>query len=362
MEILIDKINYQIEVDKVTRDEWSALLRLFDDATIIQSWDFAEVICSKQQVSRLILRRRGDVVGLSQARIVTLPVLKRGIAHVERGPIWRRRGETAEPQIFAALLTALREEYAVRRKLILRIAPNIAGDVDVKPENILVEAGFKRDFNDRENRTIIKDISLPLPDIRMTLNRNWHRYLNRAERNFLEIREGTSVQYYAEFLPVYRELLRRKGLTPYIDIDRWIMLQEIIPDAEKPNILVVYHEGKAVAGLVVSSLGNTGFPIVAATNSAGLKLFASYLMHWRAIGWLKENGCSYYDLAGIDPEKNPGTYHFKKGFKGNEVSFIGQFVHCSDPFSRMLVRLGEPVLDLARNFMVRRGYSGRYTL
>ena len=163
------------------------------------------------------------------------------------------------------------------------------------------------------------------------------------------------MQYYEEFLPIYREFLRRKGLTPYIDIDRWIRLQEIIPDPEKPHMFMVYHEGKAVAGLLVSSLGNTGFPIIAATNNSGLKLFASYLMHWRVIDWLKKNGCRYYDLAGIDQEKNPGTYHFKKGFKGNEVSFIGQFVHCTDPVSRMLVQVAEPVLGLARKFLADAG-------
>jgi hypothetical protein len=345
---------YKVEVDQSTKEEWSALMRSFDDATIIQSWDFAEVVCPKQQVSRLILRRGGEVAGLAQVRIVSLPFLKCGIAHVEWGPIWRRRGETPDQQIFASLLSALREEYAVRRKLFLRIAPNITGDVDMKLENILFEASFKRDLNARENRTIFKDISLPLPDIRMSLDKKWRNYLSRAERYNLEIRQGTSVQYYEEFLPVYHDLLRRKGLTPYINIDRWIRLQKVIPDTEKPHFFMAYYEGAAIAGILVSSLGDIGLPIVSANNSTGLKFFASYLLHWRVIEWLKENGCSYYDLGGIDPENNPGTYHFKKGLKGNEVSFIGRFVHCSNPLSMMLVRVGEPVRDSALKFLRRR--------
>lgn len=340
--------DYKVEVDQLTREEWSTLLRSFDDATIIQSWDFAKVVCPKQQVSRLILRRGGEVVSLAQVRIVTLPFFKHGIAHIEWGPIWRRQEKNPDPHIFAAMLTALREEYALRRKLLLRIVPNIHSVDGVKPENILTENGFKRVYTNKDYRTIIKDISLSLPDIRKSLEKNWRYSLRRAEGNQLEIRQGSSAQYYEDLLPVYRELIQRKGFIPNIDIERWISLQEILPDAEKPNILMVYFEKTAVAGLVVSSLGETGFPIVAATTSLGKNLCASYLMHWHAFKWLKENGCHFYDLAGIDPEKNPGTYHFKKGFRGKEVSFIGQFEYCSDYFSRMLVRLVEPVRNMVR--------------
>ena len=288
---------------------------------------------------------------MAQVRIVSLPFLKRGIAHVEWGPIWCRRGELPDPKIFAAMLNVLREEYSARRKLLLRIVPKFPNDVGVELEGMIIETGFKKDSNARHYRTIIKDISSPLQEIRKSFEKDWRYYLGRAERNSLEIRQETSPALYKEFLPVYRDLLNRKGLTPAIDIDRWIRLQEIIPEEEKPHIFMVYHQDLAVAGLVVSSLGDTGFPIIAASNDAGLKFCASYLMHWRVIEWLKENGCSFYDLGGIDQEKNPGTYHFKKGFKGREVSFLGQFEHCTNPLSRILARVGDPVREWAKKII-----------
>jgi hypothetical protein len=356
---MIKMKNYQIEIDQVQREEWSCFLKRFRDSNIIQTWDFAGAVCPGQKVNRVVLRRQEEVVALAQVRIVTLPFFKYGVAHIEWGPIWRRKGETQDPHIFAAMLTALREEYAVRRKLLLRIVPNIADDIGVKPENILFETGFKRVYNDKDYRTIIKDISFSLPDIRKSLEKNWRYSLRRAEGNQLEIRQGSSVRYYEELLPVYRELIQRKGFIPIIDIERWIRLQEILPDAEKPHIFMVYYEKTAVAGLVVSSLGETGFPIISATTSLGKKLCASYLMFWHAFQWLKENGCRYYDLAGIDPEKNPGTYHFKKGFRGNEVSFIGRFEYCSNPLSRMLVRVGDPARDLVRKYIRQKNLSNK---
>jgi hypothetical protein len=36
--------------------------------------------------------------------------------------------------------------------------------------------------------------------------------------------------------------------------------------------------------------------------------------------WLKEHGARGYDLGGIDPEANPGGYHFKSGFGGVDMT------------------------------------------
>lgn len=114
---------YQVEVDQIQREEWSSLLRLFDDANIIQTWDFARIVRPRQQVSRLVLRRQGETMGIAQVRIVALPCFSRGIAQVARGPVWRRREKPQDSQIFNAMIEALHEEYVVRRKLLLRLSP-----------------------------------------------------------------------------------------------------------------------------------------------------------------------------------------------------------------------------------------------
>ena len=38
--------------------------------------------------------------------------------------------------------------------------------------------------------------------------------------------------------------------------------------------------------------------------------------------YLKENGFKYFDLGGIDKEKNPNVYNFKHGMGGVEVSYL----------------------------------------
>jgi lipid II:glycine glycyltransferase (peptidoglycan interpeptide bridge formation enzyme) len=210
--------------------------------------------------------------------------------------------------------------------------------------------GFTRSKQEINYDTIVLDISRSMAEVRKGFKKNWRYYLGLAERNGLEIREGVTRKDYEDFLPVYSDLLDRKGLQPDIDITRWIKLQHVLPESEKPRIFLAFHNGNIVAGLVVSAIGGTGYPIVAASHSEGKKFYGSNLLHWKAIEWLKTMGCHSYDLSGIDPEKNPGTYHFKTGFGGREVSTIGVFEDCTNGMSKALVRLGEPIRSTVIRF------------
>lgn len=339
---------YTAEFDRVTRREWSSLLRLFDDATIIQAWDFPETVCPGQQVSRLVLRRGGEVVALAQARIVAAPLIPRGIVYVAWGPLWRRKGTVPSPEVFDAVLSALQNEFVERRKLLLRISPNIVGSEFPESRRILADRGFSKVPQAGDYRTIMIDISVPLAEVRKQLERTRRQHLANAERNALEIRQGTALDYYEEFKAVYRAHLNRKGLLTDVDIDRWEKLQEALPDSEKPQIFIACEKGETVGAFVVSCLGGSSFPIAVAATEAGLKAYASPLLYWRALEWLKETGCSTYDLGGIDPVGNPGGYHFKKGFGGKDVTFIGTYEECRNALSRGVVSLGEPMYNLAK--------------
>jgi hypothetical protein len=58
-----------------------------------------------------------------------------------------------------------------------------------------------------------------------------------------------------------------------------------------------------------------------------MRTSAAYLLQWETVRLLKTRQIRYYDLHGINPNLNPGTYHFKKGLAGKtgrEVNFIGQ--------------------------------------
>ena len=66
--------------------------------------------------------------------------------------------------------------------------------------------------------------------------------------------------------------------------------------------------------MVASAIGNMGIYLLGATHDEGLNTKAAYLIHWTMINRLKESGVQSYDLGGINPETNPGVYHFQARF------------------------------------------------
>ena len=68
------------------------------------------------------------------------------------------------------------------------------------------------------------------------------------------------------------------------------------------------------------------------------------MLQWKMIEWLKKNECAYYDLNGINPRTNPGTYQFKTGLcgrNGQDVYFLGQFDACPNLIIYFLLRWGD---------------------
>jgi len=91
-------------------------------------------------------------------------------------------------------------------------------------------------------------------------------------------------------------------------------------------------------------MGDTGLYLFGATNDVGMNSNGSYLIQWKYLEWLKQNNLAFYDLNGINPETNPGTYKFKEGLcgkNGKDVFFLGQWETCIKPFSRLVVHCGE---------------------
>jgi lipid II:glycine glycyltransferase (peptidoglycan interpeptide bridge formation enzyme) len=65
--------------------------------------------------------------------------------------------------------------------------------------------------------------------------------------------------------------------------------------------------------------------ILAATGEEGLKCKASNLIQWHAIVEAHRRGLRHFDVGGIEPEAQPGVYHFKLGVGGEETSIPGPF-------------------------------------
>jgi len=62
-------------------------------------------------------------------------------------------------------------------------------------------------------------------------------------------------------------------------------------------------------------------------------------MMWRLIRKLQELNVSECDLSGIDPAKNWGGYHFKKGVGGRPFAYEGEWDYSSPGFLKLFMNL-----------------------
>lgn len=330
---------YQVEIDKVEQSEWDNLLPRFDDATIYQTWSYGAVRWGEKNLSHLVLRKGNQVIGLAQATIRKAPLLNAGIAYIPWGPLWQKKENGNNFEHFQLLIRALKDEYASKRGLLLRVAPHyIENECSNDVGLILNNEGFQNDASSSRYRTFIVDISPALPEIRKKLDQKWRNQLNRSEKNGLTTMEGNSEKLYQIFLNLQNEMLERKKYEPGVDYDEFRKIQEDLPEHLKMRVIICEYEGEPVTATIGSAIGNTGIYLLGATGDKGLKLKGAYLSQWLMIQWLKERGCLWYDLGGINPEKNPGVYHFKAGLSGSDVHHVGQFEISQSIFSKQIVK------------------------
>lgn len=342
---------YRAEFFHSDKEFWYQLMSLFQDANLYQTWSYDTVRLGHKDVAHMILRKKDTVVAAAQARIYRLPSTRLGIAYVRWGPMWRLNGAPESTEVFRQAVRALRNEFSLRRGFVLRLYPLVYKEDIDDLQKILLEEGYKFYDGGKTDRTLIINLALSLNELRAALDQKWRNCLNRAEKNGLEMVAGEDESLFNEIKKIYREMVKRKSLIDLSDINHLELVQKDLPQNLKLKVILCRLNGETCAGGIFSAIGATGVYLVGATSDAGMKTNGSYIIQWAFLNWLKENGFFYYDLNGINPEANPGTYHFKRGLagkKGREVEFLGKFQVADSILSDLIVRGGERLLSACR--------------
>jgi len=334
---------YTAEIDGIDEPSWYRLLQEFDDANIYQTWAYGEVTSGPGRISQLVLRKNGDPVAISLARIIQLPILHIGIAYVLWGPLWRRHGSEKNEDDFRQALRALRTEYVCKRGLTLRVSPLLFDGDSNEFLTLLKEEGFAVASESR-SRTILMSLAYPIEELRKGMEPHWKRELKVAEKGHLEIKEGFDDAQFASFIDIYREMVSRKKFVEPNDINKFRMIQRRLPAELKMRVMLCLSSESINAGLISSEIGKTAVYLFGATSTKGMKSRGSYFLQWKLLEKLKAKGVAKYDLNGINPLKNPGTYKFKNDFAGTngcDSYFLGRFDAHNGWLGYLCVRIGE---------------------
>lgn len=308
-------------VKSITREEYLKLAPTFLDYNYRQSISYAELAASQSgsQNEAIAIEKDGHVIGIANVRIKTVSGFPTGLAYILGGPLIRQEHQQSDTgEIFKHVTDCLMEHYSRKRGLVLRILnPPDGTQSDVSRRDELIKSGFGEKSN--QYSTILVGLVDDEDDIRRSFHQKWRNCLNKSEKKGIEVVCGTAVDMFDEFAPLLAELKDRKSFSVNLGTEFFQAVQQAADDSEKFVVHLAYFEGRIVAGHIGSILGDTGVYLLGAATEEGNKLSASYLLQWQFMRICKQNGCSWYDLGGIDKEMNPGVFRFKDRMGGEHV-------------------------------------------
>jgi len=334
---------WSVEVGRVDAGSWNNVLGSFEDSSIYQSWAWGRERWGEKNLGHVLLRQDGRLAAAAQAWIIKIPLLGFGIAYVKWGPMWHPSAGGPDTERLRLIVRALKEEYALRRGLLLRITPNVTAGNPEEIYTALRDEGFEPGRSTTPYRTIIMDLSHSEEAMRSGLKRQWRQCLKHAEMSGLDIREMSGDESFREVAGLYNEMRGRKKFAEFLDLRNLRAVQRGLPEPYKMEVTACESGKGVVAACVTTKFGTGALGMIAATSPDGLGMHASHVLQWRIIGRLRSRGIRWYDLGGIDPVKYHGPYLFKAGFAGKlgRDATFSDFEYCASGASRRLVVTGD---------------------
>ena len=254
-------------------------------------------------------------------------------AYAPRGPVFERWNAATLEAFTGALRHAI---ASVSTKVShVRIEPEIElnGPLDVDGDfrHALRRCGWRSATPIQPPRTRQVDLRPDEAALWAGLRKKWRQYVNKARRSDVRVVEVTADRL-PEFYSIYQETARRAGFV----IRTYESYLTVWREFEKLGMArLLMAEGPDGAGLATLFLLRVGDRVVepyGGMTEAGAESRANYLLKWEAIRTSREQGAASYDMWGISHE---GIEHFKAGFGGREIKYVGAWDLVLDPVGRL---------------------------
>ena len=335
-----------VEIELLSPDAWNQLVGEFVDASYEQTACLLDDRWGAERVSHLVVRRKDTVIGGTRLLLLKPPLLRGGLAQAKFAPFWRRHDGPADPAAYRSVVTAMIEEYCVRRGCYLSVIPRPHPTHYSVEIAVLAELGFTvRHASADENRYFV-DLSLGADALMRSLDQKWRYNLRQALANDTEIRFGDDEASFAAFSSMHTAMLARKRLHSDDAVRLLPKLSARLPAMMRPRTVLALHEGIPVAGAVIAISGDVAVYLFGASTDRALPLKAGFALQWSAVRRLAEQGVRWYDLGGGN--RDPGLRQFKKGLVGRAGTVLplrGEFARWRGLGGRIVA----DALHLARN-------------
>jgi len=298
-------------------------------SSVLQSWQWGELQRkSNRRVWRLLVTNN---VGLPRAAatIIRLPLpAGQSYFYCPHGPVI---ADTASVnQIWQLLLDKLSDITVTEKPIFLRVDPPIETE-QVQEHYPLSHFGFRKvGWHVQPNDTVLLDLGFSEEDLLNRMKPKARYNIRLAEKRGVTVENDTTGRNVKLFWQMLTETTIRDRFAghPYVYYQN---LVETLGKTKNAALLVARYQDRPLAAIVVSFFGARAVYLHGASTDKFRELMAPYLLQWEAIREAKLRGCLTYDFGGVTPAGagvgHPwaGISRFKRGFGGEDVTYIGAY-------------------------------------
>jgi peptidoglycan pentaglycine glycine transferase (the first glycine) len=253
-------------------------------------------------------------------------------AYAPRGPV----ATSWTPAAIEAFTQRVRGDLpsAAGRVSHLRIDPEIEADGPSDPDGTLRlalrVAGWRPAPAIQPASTRVIDLRADEDGLWGDLRKKWRQYVNKARTGGVAVVDADGDRL-GEFYRIYQETAARAGFLIRTEAAYRDVWEAFRPAGRARLLFAQTADGEPVATLFLVRSGPRVVEPYGGMTAAGADSRANYLLKWEAIRTSRELGATSYDLWGL---ATGGIAHFKTGFGGREVRYIGAWDLVLDPFGR----------------------------
>ncbi len=324
-------------------DAWDAFVEGTEHGSYLQLAGWAGVKAPNGWTARrLLVGEPGRRIGLQLLLRRPRP-LPWALGYAPRGPVAEAWTAAALDELTVAIRAA-RDE--IGRVSHVRIDPEVEADGPDDPRGslraALVAAGWRPAPSIQPPTSRVIDLAADETALWGDLRKKWRQYVNKARANGVTVVElaGDPIP---PFYAIYQETAARAGFLIRVEQAYRDVYAAFAPSGRARILFAVDPDGAPLASLFLVRCGRRVVEPYGGMTATGAELRANYLLKWEAIRRAREEGAAAYDLWGL---AHPGIAHFKAGFGGREVRYVGGW-------DLVLDALGRRVYDTAQAARVR---------
>ena len=316
------------------KEEWNKFVAANLFGNVLQSWEWGEVKKTRTwDVLRLGILHKNKLVCVAQILKRKLP-FHFCLFYSPYGPVIDWEMPYAEECL--NLIKKYLLDQADNRFLFWKIEPPLAISQaqGFKVSEILSRIGFiKVKTAIQPQHTLIVDLKKTEEELLMSFEKDTRYSIRKAEKEEVEIKEVVNplnLQPIKEFYQLYHVTTQR-GRFPARSYKQFTRIwEEMAPSHAR--CYQAWYKSQLLASSIVLTIGKRAYLVYAGSlrEKQHRNRFPSYLLQWETMKRLKTDGFESYDLWGVIPKEQSehpwaGISLFKRGFKGQELDYLGAY-------------------------------------